>query len=144
MNRGDIVKRVRSYTRDLSNSIFRAIDVTDYINEGIDRVKSVVAECSDMAYLDSDNQTPILLPAQYHYLLAVYSASRCFWQDERHYQASTLMNEFETKLDELVEAIADGKVVIKDEDGAPVTSDIEMDYVRDVYFDATEDNEEEE
>ena len=35
MNRLDLIRRVRSLTRDFSNAIFRESDIVDYINEGI-------------------------------------------------------------------------------------------------------------
>ena len=44
MNRQQIVARVRSLTRDLSNSIFREVDVVDYINEAIDRVMQIIPQ----------------------------------------------------------------------------------------------------
>lgn len=135
MNRLELVARVRSLTRDLSNAIFREIDVVSYINEGIERMRQVIAEFETMSSLDENSSRPTLLPTQYHHLLAVYSASRCFGQDERHYQASNLMNEFETKLDGLKSAIEGGKIVIVDpETGAPITSSYREDHVRDVYF----------
>jgi hypothetical protein len=142
MNRGDLIKRVRAYTRDLSSSIFRNIDITDFINEGADRIKSRVPLLVTIPTLTSDDQIPDPLPSQFHYLLAVFSASRCFSQDERHYQASTLMNEFETKLEELIGAINNGEVIIKDAQGVAITSTNVIDYVTEVYF-ADEDDEDE-
>lgn len=130
----DLIKRVRSMTRDLSNSIFREVDVIDYINESIDRFRQYIPELSGMPYLKNKSEHPKLLPSQYHHLLAVYSASRCFGQDERHYQSTTLMNEFETKLDELKSAIESGQITIVDEDGNAIESTYEPDYVVDNYF----------
>ncbi len=118
MNRLALIQRVRSLTRDLSNAIFREIDITDYLNEGIDRVKQVIPEFETMEYLITSTDEPTMLPKAYHHILAVYSASRCFGQDERHYQASTFMNEFETKLDELKMNIESGRYEIID----PITS----------------------
>ncbi len=118
MNRNDLMLRVRSLTRDLSNAIFREIDIVDYINEGINRMKQVVPELKGMVPLLSNSETPILLPDAYHHLIALYSASRCFGQDERHYQATNFMNEFETKMDELKASIENGQVMIVD----PVTN----------------------
>lgn len=134
MNRGDLVKRVRSLTRDLSSSIFRAIDITDYINEGIDRFRQFVPQLKGMAYLNSDELEPALLPSEYHHLLALYSASRCFGQDERNYQATTFMNEFEAKLDELKVHIEEGSITIADATGTPVDVSPNTDYVVNDYF----------
>ncbi len=129
MNRQQLVQRVRSMTRDFAESIFRANDIYDWINEAISRFAQVIPELSGLEFLHSDKDVPKLIPLRYRHLLAVYAASRCFGQDERHYQASTYMNEFEVKLDELKTAIENGEVVIEDEDGNPVTSDIPVDYV---------------
>lgn len=134
MNRNDLVSRVRSFTRDLSNSIFRQQDIEAYINEGIDRFRQFIPELMNMTYLFNANSIPNLLPEQYHYLLAVYATSRCFSQDENYYQATTFMNEFETKLDELKSKIESGEVVIRDENGKVVVSDIDTDSVTNVYF----------
>ena len=134
MNRRQIVARVRSRPRDLSNSIFREVDVVDYINEAIDRVMQIIPQMQKMQHLRANEQVPKLLPRRYHHLLAVYSASRCFSQDERHYQATNLMNEFELKMDELKVAIENGDVIIVDDDGKPVVLDNIADHVHDVYF----------
>jgi hypothetical protein len=134
MNRGDLIRRVRAYTRDLNSSIFRNVDVVDFINEGVDRVKSRVPQLVSIPTLVSDDSVPLPLPAQYHALLAIYGASRCFGQDERHYQASTLMNEFEQKLDELISAINNREVIIVDAEGVEIDSNIPVDYVKVEYF----------
>lgn len=134
MTRAQLIARVRAYTRDFSNSIFREVDVIDFINEGIDRFKEVVPELANMNHLSDNVQTPLYLPNQYHILLAVYSAARCFGQDERHYQATTFMNEFETKLEELRNKIENGDIVITDETGKEVVVTLATDHVRNVYF----------
>lgn len=134
MNRAELISRVRSFTRDFSSSIFREVDVINFINESIDRLKEVVPELSDMNYLTENAHSPLYLPEQYHVLLAIYSASRCFGQDERHYQATTFMNEFETKLEELKDKIEGGDVVIVDSSGETLAVPTITDYVRDVYF----------
>ena len=134
MNRGDLIRRVRAYTRDLSSSIFRNVDIVDFINEGGERIKSRVPQLVSMQDLLSDDQIPTPLPNQFHALLAVYSASRCFGQDERHYQSSTLMNEFETKLEEMIGAINNGEVIITDGSGNPIVTNNPIDYVTVEYF----------
>ena len=151
MDRLKLVQRVRSLTRDFTESIFREQDIIDYINEAIMRVRQVVPELRDMEKLMSNSHKPDLLPEEYHHLLAVYAVARCFSQDERHYQATTYMNEFEVKLEELQSKIEGGEIVIRDEDGRIVRSDTETDYVnlrpyhiredkpRDVYGDIDED-----
>lgn len=138
MNRLQLIGRVRSLTRDFSNSIFREADIIDYLNESIQRVKQIIPELDKMVDLLSNTDTPTLLPERYHHLLGLYSSARCFEQDERHYQASNFMNEFETKLDEMKASIESGQVKIID----PLTllpvvtdSNIGIDFVKtDNYF----------
>lgn len=129
MNRLQIIQRVRSLTRDFTNTVFRENDIIDYINEGIDRFAQVIPELQGLEYLLTNTQEPSLIPRQYQHLLAVYATSRCFNQDERHYQATTYMNEFEVKLEELKQAIEAGSVVITDAEGNEVSGNINIDYV---------------
>ena len=130
MKRSELIRRVRSITRDFSNSIFREQDIIDYINEGINRFKQVIPIFKSVPKLLDQNQEPEPIPEEYQHLLSIYSASRCFMQDERHYQSTVLMNEFETKLDELKQAIENGDIVITDpKTGEEIVSTNEMDYV---------------
>ncbi len=131
----DLENRVRANTRDLSNSIFRQQDIDAWLNEAIDRCREVVPELRNMASLINTNDVPTLLPDQYHSLLAIYASSRCFFQDSSFYQATTLMNEFETKLEELHQAIQAGEVSIADATGTTVSTNYyQDDDVTDVYF----------
>lgn len=134
MKQSDLISRVRSLTRDLSNSIFREVDIIDFLNEGIDRIKQVIPHFEAMEYPANKDAELTYLPKQYQHLLGVYATARCFGQDERHYQASTFMNEFETKLDELKSKIEAGDIVVKDEAGVPVVAVYATDYVDDIYF----------
>lgn len=135
MNRNELGARTRSMLRDFTGSVFRASDVDAYINEGIDRFKQVIPEFEKLEYLPDGSAIPIMIPSAYQHLLALYSASRCFGQDDRHYQSSTYMNEFETKLHELKTKIEGGEVVIIDPDtNLPVVMPYIEDYVRDNYF----------
>ena len=130
MTRLDLIQRVRAITRDLSNSIFREQDIVAFINEGIDRFKQYIPELINMGYLYENTAIPQYLPTQYHQLLAVYCCSRCFSQDERHYQATTMMNEFETKLEELKAAIDGGTVTVIDPTtGVAVETENQVDQV---------------
>lgn len=112
MKRLELIRRVRSLTRDFSNSIFREQDIIDFINEGVNRFKQVIPVFKSVELLLSQQQEVILIPEEYQHLLAIYSASRCYGQDERHYQATTLMNEFEYKIEDLSSKIDSGDVVI--------------------------------
>lgn len=114
MKRLELIRRVRSLTRDFSNSIFREQDIIDFINEGISRFVQLVPQLKGLDPLLVQEQEPGLIPEEYQHLLSVYSASRCFLQDERYYQSTTLMNEFETKIDELKSAIENGDIEIID------------------------------
>lgn len=138
MNLQGLINKVRSFTRDFNGSIFRENDVIDFLYEAIDRVRERVPELDKMVY-PPDKQTEIaLMPNQYHNLLSIYSASRCMFQDEQDYRAGTLMNEFETKLEEMVGRIADGSITILDPaTGQPIIPAYVEDAVKDVYFNTT-------
>lgn len=133
MTLNELVSRVRSYTRDTTGTLFTLSDVKCFINEGIDKLRQIKV-LEGMEYLESDTDIPDLLPSQYHYSLAVYSASRCFSQDEQHYLAQTFMEEF-LGLYSLIElGIKEGTIVIIGSDGEQISSDDEFDGVVDVYF----------
>ena len=133
MTLSELVSRVRSYTRDTTGTLFTLSDVKSFINEGIDKLRQIKV-LEGMEYLESDVDIPDLLPSQYHYSLAVYSASRCFSQDEQHYLAQTFMEEF-LGLYSLIElGIKEGTIVIIGSDGEQISSDDEFDGVVDVYF----------
>jgi hypothetical protein len=134
MNRLDMINRVRSMTRDFTSSIFREQDITDFINEAVDRCGQIIPALKDMGYLQSNDAVPPILPPAYHNLLAIYSTSRCFGQDERHYQATTYMNEFETKMEELRLAVENGRVTLKDTSGNTIDTSLDHDFVSDDYF----------
>lgn len=130
MQRVKLILRVRALTRDFSNSIFREPDIIDFLNEGIDRFKQIIPQFQSVPYLLTSSDEPTLIPEAYQHLLAVYAAARCFGQDERHYQATTLMNEFEIKLEEMKGLIESGQIVIIDPTtGDEITVDIPTDYV---------------
>jgi len=137
MKRLDLIARVRANTRDFSNSIFREQDIIDYINEGVMRFKQIIPELNGLSDLLVQSQEPNLIPKEYHHLIALYASSRCFSQDERYYQATTLMNEFEVKLGEFKDKVESGEVVITDPiTGVAVTlTDNPIDYVDVSYFD---------
>ena len=84
--------------------------------------------------MSNDSDVIVLLPSQYHYMTAVYGASRCFSQDEQHYQAQTYMDEF-MGLFSLVElGIKEGTISIYDENGQIIRDTHEPDSVENVYF----------
>lgn len=133
MTLSDLITRVRSYTRDTTGTLFTASDVKDFINEAIDKLRQI-KELENIKHLSNDSDVIVLLPSQYHYMTAVYSASRCFSQDEQHYQAQTYMDEF-MGLFSLVElGIKEGTISIYDENGQIIRDTHEPDSVENVYF----------
>ena len=133
MTLNDLVARVRSYTRDTTGTLFELSDIENFINEGIDKLRQIKA-LETMATLISDEQSVDLLPPQYHYCLAVYSASRCFSQDEQHYLAQTFAEEFNGLYDLIELGIKEGTIVITDSGGNVLNDDISLDGVTNVYF----------
>lgn len=133
MQMKDLITRVRAYTRDTTGTLFALSDVKDFVNEAIDRLKQI-PELDKMVYLSSDSDEPILLPSYYHYMLALYGASRCFSQDEQHFPAQSHMEEFLNLLTMLELGIKEGSIVITDSEGKPVTNVIELDGIKNVYF----------
>ena len=134
MNRKALVERTQAHLRDFQLTAFREIDVVRYMNEGIERVMQIIPQFDDMEPLEQDEQHPICLPKAYHHLLAVYSSARLFAQDDRFYQASTLMNEFETKLGQLLSDLLSGEVTAYDKDGEPIDFSANPDNVVNEYF----------
>ena len=133
MTLSDLITRVRSYTRDTTGTLFTASDVKGFINEAIDKLRQI-KELENIKHLSNDSDVVVLLPSQYHYMTAVYSASRCFSQDEQHYQAQTYMDEF-MGLFSLVElGIKEGTISIYDENGQIIKDTHEPDVVENVYF----------
>ena len=128
----------RQLLRDVNRTIFQEVEINRAINEGIDRCRQV-KELKPMKKLTAPDEEPTYLPEEYHHLLALFSASRCFFQDEQMQQSVMLMNEFENKMFELKTAIENGDVIITDEEGNVVdNSEGRIDYIRDVYFNKQE------
>lgn len=133
MNLMELIAKVRRYTRDLTGSLFTSEDAQDFCNEGIQRLRAI-PELKNMVELQTSTDAVILLPNQYHYFIALYGASRCFTQDEQHYQAEQFMNEFETKVFTLERDIASGNVEITDNNGNVIVDSSRNDYVKEEYF----------
>jgi hypothetical protein len=134
MIRSQLVTRVRSLTRDFSGTTFRLEDVLDFLNEGIDRLRQLFPVFENMMFLDNDSDEPTLLPVPYHSVLALFATARLFAQDDRAYQATTFMNEFELKVDELRVGIDEGRFIIKDLGGNVLDNGNGAFYVEDNYF----------
>lgn len=135
MNLKMIHTKVRSLARDFNNTIFRQEDITLFANEGIDRFIQVLPELNNIPYLMNEDDIVQIIPREYTGLLATYSVSRLFMQDERHYEATTFMNEFETKLAEFKEKVDNGEIELTDPTtGQPIEKIYPEDYVTDNYF----------
>lgn len=135
MDLKSLVAKVRRHARDFNETIFRKEDIVDFINEAIDRIIQVIPQLQNMSYLLHDDDVVGLLPREYVHLLANYSVARLFSQDERHYEATTFMNEFEVKLAEFQERLSNGEIEIIDPvTGEPIDNNIPVDYVRNDYF----------
>lgn len=139
MRLASLVARVRSYTRDTTGTLFTTSDVKDFINEGIDRLRQI-KQLEGMKHLTNDMDEPILLPSQYHYMIAVYSAYRCFAQDEQYTPAQSYADEFDTLFRTVELGIQDGRIVIVDEDNNEVKNDVDFDSVKNVYFNEVRNN----
>ena len=124
-----LIDRVRQYTRDTTGSLFTQDDIVAFINEGIDRTRRYT-HFKGMKHLNSLSDEPILLPNEYHHLLSIYAASRCYTQDEQVYLAEQFMNEYEYKTQEVILLINDGELVIEDSG----VDNKEFDSVKNVYF----------
>lgn len=125
-----LIDRVRQYTRDTTGSLFTQEDIVAFINEGIDRTKRY-KHFKNMEYLSSLSDEPKHLPGEYHHLLSIYAASRCYTQDEQVYLAQQFMNEYEFKTQEVELLINDGELLIE---GYDDKNDKPFDSIKDVYF----------
>lgn len=134
MNLSQLTDRVYSLTRDFNASVFRKVDIVSYLNEGIDRLVQVIPEFDYIPYLVNDTDEPLLLPKQYHSLLAQFATARCFSQDDRPFQGITFSNEFEQKLSELRTSFESGLVSLFDENGDVIQPFMLKNYVEDDYY----------
>lgn len=134
MTFSEINAYARQLLRDANRTIFQESEINRTINEGINRCRQI-KELSLMKKLESSDEEPLFLPDPYHELLALFSASRCFFVDEQFQQSTILMNEFESKLFDLKSAIENGDITITDPDGNEIdTGETTIDYVVDDYF----------
>lgn len=127
MDLKNLRKRVRFYVRDTNSKRFNDDEIDFYINEGIDRTRSHMA-FTDMPNLFDETDEVNYIPENYHYILALFAASRCFGVDNDFYQEQDKRNEFENAFAELITKIENNEIYIKE---LEYTSD----YVKDEYFD---------
>lgn len=95
-----------------------------------------------MPHLESDEDSVKLLPEPYHYMLALFAASRCYDMDERFYEGVEKRNEFEGLLEELISEIQCGNLEITDDEGNIIEDGTTyIDYIKDEYFEPEESGE---
>lgn len=141
----ELIDMTRTLSRDTNGYMFDNEMVTDFINQGIDRLRQTPI-FKNMEHLVNPTDVPKLLPSQYHYLLAIFASSRCFEFDERHYEGVDRRNEFESLFDDLMAQVESGNQDIIQKandgggtgDGTYVDKVLEtacyIDYVTDKYF----------
>lgn len=130
----ELINLTKVYTRDTDSRIFTDADIRMFINQGIDRIKQYNV-FESMEYLSNLSDTPKLLPSMYHYILALFSASRLFDTDERFYEGTEKRNEFEQVFADVVDRIENGSLIITDESGSVIDNTTNViDHVVDVYF----------
>ena len=133
--------RTRRYVRDTAAKRFSTEEIDAYLNEGVDRLRSY-SVFANMPYLNVVD--PITyLPEQYHYILTLYAASRCFGVDNDFYQEQQKRNEFENAFADLVVRIESGDISILNGDNEAVDPSYQKDYVVDEYFNNTTSDDEE-
>lgn len=124
----------RVYARDNNSYMFKDVVIKMFINQAIDRIKQY-AVFKNMTKLIANADEVKYLPDSYHYILALFAASRCYDTDERFYEGTEKRNEFEFYLDNLIADIETGNIVILDANGVAVTEQNNcIDFVTDVYF----------
>ena len=122
------------YARDTNGYVFPEDYIDMFINQAIDVLRQYPL-FRGMKYLEESSDEPNLLPPNYHYMLAIFAASRCYDIDERFYEGVEKRNEFESLLDDLLAEIHAGNIVIYDEEGNIIEDTANyMDVVTDVYF----------
>lgn len=133
MNLTDIITRTRYYVRDINAKRFASDEIELYINEGIERLRSYQA-LADMGYPTATEDVSYL-PTEYHYILALFAASRCFGVDNDFFQEQQKRNEFESAFMELITRIENEEVYIKNMNWT-------SEYVTDEYYETATTDEE--
>ena len=138
MTLNDLIYMTRQYCRDTNSYVFSDTQIKLFLNQGIHRLRQYKAFIG-MKELVNLADVPNILPEQYHYMLALFSASRCYDIDERFYEGVEKRNEFESLLDDLIAEIQSGNLLLTDvdEDGnvVPVEDGTNyIEYIKDEYF----------
>lgn len=137
MTLSDILELSKFHTRDTDSALFNNSMYKVYANECIDRLRQW-RPLRGMKHLEYQEDEPIILPDEFHYLLALWISSRCFDFDERFYEATEKRDEFENIFAQLRADVECGTITLYDADGNPIDvssdGDNVIDYVKDVYF----------
>lgn len=86
----ELIDMTRFYVRDSNGLMFKEEHIIIFLNQAIDRIKQtnkifkflrhmVPVKNADGKYID----TVVVLPQEFHYMLALFAAHRCFDNDER-------------------------------------------------------------
>lgn len=135
MNLSEIITLVRSHTRDFNETIFRREDIVRFSNQALDRFIEVIPKFDNIPYLVNNEDEVAIIPRQYQYLIAIFATARLFAQDERHYEAATFMNEFESKLAEFQTKLEAGEIKIIDPTtGEEIDTNLDVDFVKNDYY----------
>lgn len=132
MNLTELRTRTRRYVRDIAAKRFTNTEIDEYINEGVDRIRSY-STFKDMPYINAVDAISHI-PTEYHYMLALFAAQRCFSADNDFYQEQSKRNEFENMFADLITRIEIGEITILDETFTEVANNWVNDAVTDVYF----------
>lgn len=130
----ELMKMSRVYARDDDGIMWSDDVVKMFVNQGIDRIKQFKLFNGEQ-YLEEDDDTPIFLPREYHYLLALFCSSRLYDIDERFFEGTQKRNEFEQTFEELLSEINNGSIVIDNASKENIPSYSE--YVVDTYYGGT-------
>ena len=123
------------YTRDTNSYVFPDDYIDMFLNQAIDYIRQY-AMFRDIPHLRDGEDVPELIPEFYHYILALFAASRCFDVDERFYEGVEKRNEFEATFDSMLAEIHAGNLTIYDKDGNVVEDpSVYVGQVKNVYFD---------
>ena len=93
----------RRLLKDSTENVWTNSDITYFINQAIDIIKNTIPEYfTSLQRVTSGN---IIIDEAYELLIVLYSASKCFEQDEQDYKSSKLLNEFESRRIEMIDTI---------------------------------------
>lgn len=141
MTLNDLIHQTRLFTRDTFSNVFQEPDIITFLNQGISRVRQY-KPFRTMSYLTLRTDVPGILPEPYHYLLALYAASRLFDMDERFSEGTEKRNEFEYYFTDLIGEIQAGNIELTDALGNVIEDTTNaVDYVTDTYFGGTTEEE---